>query len=467
MLQEIFISFDFFSQPQKRFYLLGGGIPGKTNRLCLTFNITCDKRIFYQSCRMKISAPAFSFFVIVVMAATTACGPGGTSSQTGEEFLREHIKWLSADERNGRLAGTVHEAGAANYISDRFREFGLEPAGDEGLYTQQFTLNGPMVEAMDMENHLARNVLGVVPGTDQPGQYIIVGAHYDGQGSGGIISMNENTEPVLHNSADDNASGTAGLLYLAEKAAGNPVGKSVLFIAFSGEEMGLLGSRHYIRNPGIEKDSVLAMINLDMIGRLSENELTVFGTGTANIWEDLLEETAHDSLSFTFTPSGTGASDHAAFYEEEIPVLHYFSGTHEDYHRPSDTADKINYKGMEWVLEHLERMIAELADTDISEIEFSETTDPRASTMHGDGVTMGVLPDYGYSGEGFRIEGVRDGNPAAMAGLQSGDVIIAMDEKEIADIYDYMESLNTFSRGDDVLVRIRRGEEVIELTVSF
>ncbi len=386
---------------------------------------------------------------------------------TSEEYLQEHIEWLSDIERGGRLAGSIHEADAANYIADRFLQYGLEPAGDQGTYFQQFILTGPMVQIMGKENYLSRNVAGLIEGRKHPERYIIIGAHYDGQGKGGAISMEHNSEPAIHPSADDNASGTAGLLYLARHFSENPANHSILLIAFSGEEMGLLGSRHFAEEMEMTADSVMAMINIDMIGRLTEGELTIFGTGTANIWDDLLDSIPDDMLTITRTPGGMGSSDHASFYEVGIPVLHYFTGIHEDYHRSTDTADKINFTGMEWVLEHLKNTVAHLDEMDISDVEFQESTDPRSTVMRGDGIRLGVIPDYTYSGPGFKVESVRDGQPAERAGFEEGDIVLEMNSDTIQDLFDYAQKLGEFSEGDEVTFKVQRGDEEIELIVEF
>lgn len=402
--------------------------------------------------------------MLLLFLSVSACRMSETSP---DDFLKENVEWLAADERQGRLAGTIQEAETANFIADKFLQFGLIPAGDDLTYLQHFTLTGPVTQAMNMENHISRNVVGFVEGTEHPGQYIILGAHYDSQGLGGVISMNENTEPAIHNGADDNASGTAGLLYLAKKISENRPEKSVLFVAFSGEEMGLIGSRFFTDNMDISRDSVLAMINLDMIGRLNNMKLTIFGTGTAGEWDEILDAVSEDSLEITRTPSGSGASDHAAFYESGIPVLHYFTGTHEDYHRESDSAGKINYAGMLRVLNHVEQVIFELGQYRPEMIGFTETRGSGRGTIQSDGVTLGVMPDYSFSGDGFRVEGVRPGQPADEAGMTEGDIIIQMDGKPVTDIYDYMDLLGNYRAGDEVTLVVRRHNEEIELQVTF
>ncbi|MEX2462990.1 MAG: M28 family peptidase [Balneolaceae bacterium] len=392
---------------------------------------------------------------------------GFGEDQTAKEILKEHIEWLASDEREGRLAGTLDEAESANYIADTFFAYGLGPAGDERTFLQHFVLSGPMADMMESENVISRNVIGEVTGTRYPDRTLIIGAHYDGQGLGGPVSMDHDSAPVIHPSADDNASGTAGLLYLANYYSQNPAEHSITFIAFSGEELGLLGSRHFVETLETPRDSIIAMINLDMIGRLSEGNLTLFGTGTSNIWEDIMEKVPTDTLIVNTVPSGAGSSDHASFYNAGIPALHYFSGTHEDYHRASDTPELINYEGMEWILNHLIGVVYELGLIEISDIEFFESSSQHTGVMSGEHVTLGVMPDYGFSGDGFRIVNVRAGQPAELAGLISGDIIIQMGEQPIADIYSYMEALTTFKEGDETVIIVNRNGSELELSVRF
>lgn len=414
---------------------------------------------------MKLNQTSFlALFLSLLMLAS--CDHADID-ETQENFLEEHVSWLADEERGGRLAGTIDEAEAANYISDQFLQYGLEPAGDRDTYIQQFTLEGPMVQAMDLEARVSRNVVGVIEGEEFPDRYIIIGAHYDGQGMGGAISMNMNAEAVLHNSADDNASGTAGLFYLAKEFAEERPQSSILIVAFSGEELGLIGSQHFVDQMEIASDSVMAMINLDMIGRLTENELNIFGTGTSSKWEEILSTVEKDSLQITTSAGGMGASDHSSFYQADIPVLHYYTGTHDQYHRETDTSDLINYQGMKRVLNHVEGVIRTIDAMSPSEMDFVESTDQRSVTQMRDGVILGVMPDYTYSDRGFRIDEVRPEGPAGEAGFEDGDIIIGMDGQEIGDIYDYMEVLNNFESGDTVFVQILRDEQEMELEVTF
>lgn len=417
----------------------------------------------------QISGYGKSVQVLLLLFVTvaTACSTANSEKET-EQFLREHIEWLSGEERAGRLAGSAEEAASANYLENMFLQFGLEPAGDDDTYVQQFVLSGPMPEAMKVENFQSRNILGVVRGSEFPDQYIIVGAHYDGQGNGGIISMNHGGEPSIHFSADDNASGTAGLLWLAKRFAENPARRSVLFAAFSGEELGLLGSRYMADDLEMPRDSLLAMINLDMIGRLDGSGVTIFGTGTSPVWSTVLQNTpVPDSLTIVSASTGTGASDHTSFYDIGVPVLHYFSGIHDQYHRESDIAELIDYTGMTMILSHVEEVVRQLSGYRPEEVSFTETGGGRPEGMPSGTVTLGVFPDYTWSGSGFRIDGVSPGSVAERGGLEPDDIIIRMDDMEITDIYDYMEALTQFSTGQSVDLLVNRNGESVELGITF
>ncbi|MEX0769671.1 MAG: M28 family peptidase [Balneolaceae bacterium] len=274
--------------------------------------------------------------------------------------IEQHITWLADSTMEGRLAGSPEEAKVANYLADHFKNFGLEPGGDGGTYLQSFVLQGPMAQAMRQEEILSRNVIGIIQGTREPEQFLVIGAHFDGQGKGGIVSMFPDIDDVIHPGADDNASGTAGILELAHYFSEYRPHRTLIFIAFSGEEMGLIGSRYFVKHPVVPLDQIKAMINLDMIGRMEENELTVLGTGTLDLWEDLLVEANGDSLQVNHVSSGSGASDHTAFYDKQIPAVHIFTGTHSDYHLPGDTPDKINLAGTERIVRFVRQVVSRL-----------------------------------------------------------------------------------------------------------
>lgn len=417
----------------------------------------------------------YKYVFLLPLLLMVSCSPAEDAETTSPEItfqdIESHISFLASDDMRGRETGTPEEAAAANYIADLFRSYGLEPAGDQGTYLQNFTvntaaMNNPHASQDDTtgEKRMSKNVAGILRGTEQPNTIIIIGAHYDHLGMGEFGSLYSGS-PRIHNGADDNASGTAGLLELAEYFTANPPNKSLLFLAFSGEEIGLLGSQHFVDYPTVELDKVIAMINMDMIGRLNEGKLMIFGTGTSPGWEEILREANTDSLKLELVAAGTGSSDHTSFYYKDIPVLHYFTDTHADYHRPSDDTEWINFEGQQKVVSHVSRVIQALDTLEAKQLAFTEAPGQQRQSMRMDGPTLGVLPDYGFDGQGFRINGVNEEGPAARAGLQAGDIITRIGDMEIKDIYEYMEALNELEEGDQTTVTVVRDE--LELTLDL
>ncbi|MDZ7807404.1 MAG: M28 family peptidase [Gracilimonas sp.] len=409
--------------------------------------------------------------ITLIFASCTSSNesPDGSSIDITASDVSEHISYLSSDAMKGRETGSAEEAAAANYIADLFRAYGLDPVGDEDTYLQEFTvnmsvLNNPHASDDDStaDKRLAKNVAGLLQGTGDSDELIIIGAHYDHLGMGEFGSLSSADEQKIHNGADDNASGTAGVLELAQYFSENRPETDILFLAFSGEEMGLLGSQFYVDNPTVDLDNALAMINMDMIGRMSEDRLMIFGVATTDSWESILTEANTDSLDMDLVPDGTGASDHTSFYYKNMPVLHYFTDTHADYHRPSDDAEWINAEGQAKLLNHVVRVVQTLDTLDKADLQFVEAPGEQRQSMRMDGPTLGVLPDYGYDGEGFRITGVSGGGSAQEGGLKGGDVIIKIGEMAIDDIYAYMGALNELETGTTIPVTIiRDGEEMV------
>ncbi len=421
-------------------------------------------------------------YCLGILLFLVQCSPEQAESELSDEIrpsdIQTHITFLASDELAGRETGTAGEAKAAGYIADHFNRFGLRPAGDENTYFQEFrvnmsALNNPHRSDTSQagvtfpdEERVTRNVVAAIEGTDDPDTYIILGAHYDHLGTGKFGSLYNRDTTSIHNGADDNASGTAGLLELAHYFSNNPPKRSLLFIAFSGEEMGLLGSAHYAENPTIPLNQSIAMINMDMIGRLND-KLLIFGTGSSPGWDSLLTAANTDSLHIETIPDGTGASDHTSFYNKQIPVLHYFTDTHADYHRPSDDPEYINASGQDRVLEHVKRVVISLQTVSKDRLSYSEAPQTRSRDMTLSGVTMGVTPDYGYSGKGMRITGISSGGPAERAGLKSGDVIIRLADTGLEDIYSYMNVLNTLEEGQQTTVTVLRDGREQTLDITF
>ena len=409
-------------------------------------------------------------YLLITFLAFTACTESNRSNLSENitpADIETHISFLASDSLNGREAGSADEAIAANYIADHFRDFGLEPAGDDDTYFQEFTINTAVLrnphagEDAEGEKLLSKNVAGLLQGNGESDELIIVGAHYDHLGYGEFGSLYRGEQQRIHNGADDNASGTAGVLELAQYFSKNRIDKDILFLAFSGEEMGLLGSAHYVDKPTVDLENAIAMINMDMIGRMTDKKLMIFGIGTADKWEGILDSANTGNLDLNLVKDGTGASDHTSFYYKDIPVLHYFTDTHADYHRPSDDTEYINMNGTALALHHLVRVIVQLDELDRSDMEFIEAPGEQRQSMSLEGPTLGVLPDYGYEGEGMKITGVTKGRAAANAGVQGGDIIVGIAGEELSDIYAYMGMLNKLKKGQLTTITVLRdGKEM-------
>lgn len=314
------------------------------------------------------------------------------------------------------------------------------------------------------------NVIGLLEGSDPvlKDECIVVGAHYDHIGMGGEGSGSMMPDTIaIHPGADDNASGTAGMLELAQYFAAhrNLLKRSVLFIAFSAEEMGILGSTHYTQNPVFPLEKTVAMINLDMIGRMRESTLVVEGTGTSPLWEQLLwKENPDTTLRLKLKPSGFGPSDHASFYAKGIPILFFFTNVHEDYHRPSDVWQKINYEGQTLIVQYVMKIIENIANLENRPQFIAASTPPQQrGTGNSTKASLGIIPDFAEEVIGMKISGTRPNSPAQKAGLVSGDIITKLDGRDVKNIYDFMYILGEYKPGDEVFIIVKRGSETIEL----
>jgi Zn-dependent M28 family amino/carboxypeptidase len=300
---------------------------------------------------------------------------------------------------------------------------------------------------------------------------VIVGAHYDhlGYGEDGN-SMLRTGEHLIHNGADDNASGTAALIELARLLKDSKLKKSnYLFIAFSGEELGLFGSKYFVENPTVDLSKANYMINMDMVGRLNDSSkvLTIGGYGTSPGWASVINTKAK-RLPFVIKidSSGTGPSDHTSFYRKDIPVLFFFTGLHHDYHKPTDDYDKINFLGELHIVDYIYSII-EKENKENHKLAFTKTRETQTSTSARFSVTLGIMPDYTFSGAGVRVDGISDGRPAQKAGLQTGDVIIQLGDYNVTSLENYMEALGKFKKGDATTVKFKRGNESKEASVQF
>ena len=315
----------------------------------------------------------------------------------------------------------------------------------------------------------AHNVVGYID--NGAANTIVLGAHFDhlGYGEDGN-SMLRTGEKLIHNGADDNASGIAALIELARMLRGNKIKNSnYLFIAFSGEELGLHGSKYFVENPTIDLKNVNYMINMDMVGRLNDSTktLTIGGYGTSPQWATFIPVNDRKSpFVIKIDSSGTGPSDHTSFYLKDIPVLFFFTGLHTDYHKPTDDFDRINYMGELRIINFINSIIIATSQQN-QKLAFTKTRETQTGTSTRFSVSLGVMPDYTFPGSGVRIDGVSDGRPAQKAGMKAGDIIVQLGDYNVSSLENYMQALGKFKKGDSTKVKFKRGNEIIEALVQF
>ncbi|HZH35542.1 MAG TPA: M20/M25/M40 family metallo-hydrolase [Pyrinomonadaceae bacterium] len=452
----------------------------------------------------------FSLFYIILLfvsvpAQTTKRAPA-PKPDAAVQRLRGTVSYLASNKLEGRRSGTRGATAAAGFIASEFGKIGLQAgvalptqsAKPAKGFLQEFSLN---VEGA-LNPAAAYNVIGVLQGNDflLKNEAIIIGAHYDHVGRGGKSSLAANSAEI-HHGADDNASGVAGLLEIARTLKSEKKNRrTIIFIAFGGEEEGLLGSRFYVNNPAFPLEKTVAMINLDMIGRLKENRLTIGGVGTASEWKNLIETKNIDTpnkaqpkalsapsasykhegvigapinvsvnlplFSLLLDEDGFGPSDHASFYAKQIPVLFFFSGSHADYHKPSDTAEKINYEGLKQITNFVAEIVRAVDRSDKRPTYIAAKASAPTGGRMSFNVSLGTIPGYGENtNDGLLLEGVREDSPAAKAGIKAGDKIIRLAGKEIRNITDYTAVLSELKAGEEYEIEIRRGAEVLKLKI--
>ncbi len=376
--------------------------------------------------------------------------------------IHADVVYLASDDLEGRETGTKGEELAAEYISMRMNRIGLEAKGENGWF-QEFSFSSAPHGGAKLDKK-GKNVIGFL--NNKAKKTLVIGAHYDHLGHGVTGSLAPNSTDI-HNGADDNASGISALLFLAESFKNQKkLPFNVLFIAFSGEEFGLVGSKAFMDKPTLPADRIFAMINMDMVGRLNtEKVVAISGVGTALEWKDLLEKSKSSGFQFNYSDGGIGPSDHTSFYLKSIPSLHFFTGQHKDYHKPSDDSPLVNYEGIHEVCQVIWTLVQNLAKNPT--LTFQKTKDENKQQAAAFKVTMGVMPDYVYSGEGMRIDAVLDNRPAQKGGLMDGDIIIKIGEFPIKDVYGYMEALAKFEKGQEVEVTVKRKEAILLKKVMF
>jgi Peptidase family M28/PDZ domain len=392
------------------------------------------------------------------------------------ESLKRDISFLASDSLQGRGTSTNGEKLAAAYIAARFSDLKLAPKGDSIGRSNSFLQRFPFIKlnpTLADSNRFGTNVVAMLD--NGAARTIVIGAHFDHLGlgyDGYSLETASTSKGKIHNGADDNASGVAGVLELARLYATNGVKEphNFLFICFSAEELGLLGSKYFTDHPTIPLQTVHCMVNLDMIGRFDDVKkgLVVGGVGTSPTFEPLVKRLAERDFPNQFVlaldSSGVGASDHTSFYLKKVPVLFFFTGVHKDYHRPEDDVERINFDGEAKVLRFVVRVVDSLQT--LPNLAFTPTR-LQGQTGHSYKVSLGVMPSYSYTGKGLKIDSVTENRPAARAGVQDGDVVVQIGSMEITDIYKYMEALSKIKAGETVRLQLLRDDKPVEVNVTF
>jgi len=413
----------------------------------------------------KIFSLIFTIFLINCSTISLNNYSHRFDNDLDESDIKEHIKYLSSDQLEGRFPGTKGSELAISYISGNFKNYKLVPIQDN-TFLQFFDFSN-----LQKDEFQVANVVGLIPGNKNKDEYIVIGAHFDHLGYGGAHSGSlEMGSNEIHNGADDNASGVAGILELAHKLSSNRdmLNRSIVFVAFNAEEQGIFGSKYFINNSPIPKDKIITMINLDMIGRLRNLSLNISGTGTSPFFNEILDKASSiHMLNIKKNPEGFGPSDHSSFYSNDIPVLSFFTGGHQDYHKPSDDWSKINFYGQKKVLSMIHDIVL-LIDSKKIRPKFSEAgpksapATPRVKMN----VTFGLMPSYTSTAQGLGVDGVRSEGPAGRAGLKKGDLIIKINNIAIKDIYGYMDILQKLKPGESSEVIVLRNDKEITLNIK-
>jgi hypothetical protein len=424
--------------------------------------------------RMMRSCHAALFAVLALPGALAAQQGGADPAR-----LQRDVAVLADDRWEGRATGTPGNDSAAHYIAARFAALGLRPAGDPSssgtaAFFHRFTARPTSFSHTNEPVELrSQNVAALLPGTDPVlrEEVVIIGAHFDHLGRGQWRgALDADAADAIRNGADDNASGTAGVLELARLFAGAPTKRSLLFVAFSGEEMGLLGSARFA-DEALPPGRRQAMLNFDMIGRLREDKVIVYGTGTASELPALLEaaNAGPRPLVIRPVPDGFGPSDHTSFYAKGMPVLHFFTDLHEDYHKATDDADKVDAAGTARVIDLAARVLRTLGDQP-APLTFLQQAPPVRTGPATPGARpyLGSIPDMaGGDVPGLRVTGITPGSPADAGGMKAGDIVVELDGKAVTDLDTYTAALYARQPGDTIVIVVRRGSERVTLRVTL
>lgn len=411
------------------------------------------------------------------MSSIAGCASMGThapaiTSAADSVVIHDDIAYLASDRLEGRLTGTAGNDSAAAYLARRYETLKLRQ-GSPG-YLQKFVARSSAdAHSGNTAGRPTQNVIAILPGSDPrfAGQYIVIGAHFDHLGRETQFALDPEAKDAIRNGADDNASGTAAVLQLARMLSAAHPRRSIIFANFSGEEEGLLGSQWFVDHPPVPLDSVMAMVNFDMVGRLNADKLLVYGTATATELPAILDgANSHAMIPFKISGGGDGfgSSDQTSFYAKNIPVLHFFTDIHNDYHRATDDIEKINPGGEARVVDLAYRVVRSLDDMPgrLSFVRIAAS--PRMSASSGSQVYLGSVPDMAAGDvPGLKLTGVRPGSPAELGGLLADDVITEFGGLKVSDLQSYSDALYSHKPGDVVKVVVLRGGKAVELTVTL
>jgi hypothetical protein len=440
------------------------------------------------------------------VAAARAAGAQGLLIIASEEKLKDdRLALLSYDNKGeaGLPVVVISRQLAAKLMGSRDKLADFENAADSRKSNANADKRLPVRGLkLDLSVDVLRrespsfNVIGILPGNDPKlkNEAIVIGAHYDHLGMGGEGSGSLSASTGIHHGADDNASGVAALIELARMLSLQKLRRTVVFIAFSGEEEGLIGSNYYVNHPIVPLANTVAMINMDMIGRMKGNALIVGGVGTAQEWRSMIDRVnslagmtvslnrnapvtmstsgnpaisldPNKQFALTLNEDGYGPSDHSSFYGKQLPVLFFFTGSHNDYHKPSDTAEKINYEGEASIISFVDRIVRDLDQND-KRPTYAVAKSESQGRSGGFRVYLGTIPNYAESNDGLRLDGVREDSPASKAGLKAGDRIVKMGGHEVKNVYDYTYALGEMKAGQEYEVEIVRGNERLTLRIT-
>lgn len=472
---------------------LAGLTPKGDNGYFQTFPVSEGKLIgsnAHLQINKTILTPGEQFVPLPFSAEINATGdvlpdvnePGNIWLFNVEDFeMQPHADPLEIYRQNAREAAKAGATGVIFYNGTesaaevrKWLSMPVQPLSIPVIWVNQEvskTLSNTEDLSIDMEAAFASgkrtgtNVVGFID--NKAPHTIVIGAHFDHLGYGEDHNSLAPHDKNVHHGADDNASGTAALLELAREIKESRLQKNnYLFVAFSGEELGLFGSKYFTEHSLIAPATFNYMINMDMIGRLDTAKgLQIGGIGTSPVWPVILQQTVPANLRPAYDSSGTGPSDHTSFYLKHVPVLFFFTGTHNDYHKPSDEAFKINYEGEAKVI----RLIYEVVEktNNMDKLTFTPTRDKQTSTSARFSVTLGIMPDYTWQKIGVRVDGVSDNKPASKAGILTHDVIIELGPHVISNLEDYMQALSSFKKGDITTVKVRREDAEKVFDVQF